>query len=170
MSRVASFVRAARALLWMQVATGVLATGLGIWAVVAVRDLAAERDALLVQIAGMQRGEADAGPTASPTGVAPSPLDTEVRPPAIMPVFVPIVTDPAVTPPIPPVNPPPPPNEPAADPPRADPVPTDCNSPNADPRRCRPGVRWPRRDPPTVTVPPAPTAQPARETEAARPK
>ncbi len=164
MSRIAAFVRAARALLWMQVGAAVLATGLGVWAIVAVRDVAAERDALADQVLELQRQQpAPTGPMATPTGVAPSPLDTEVRPPAIMPVYVPIVTGPAVTPPIPPVDIPP-----AADPtpdtpaPQTPPTTTDCSGPNADPRRCRPN-RWTRPDRPVTMQPvPQPVEQPQR--------
>ncbi len=172
MSRIAAFVRAARALLWMQVAAGVLATGLGVWALLAVRDLAIERDLLANQVLELRRGRPQEGPMASTTGVAPSPLDTEVRPPAIMPVYVPIVTDPAITPPIPPVEIPPrdtPIEQPAATPP---PPPTaeECAGPNADRRRCRPG-RWTPRDPAVVTQPvtPRPTEQPQRGSDAPRP-
>ena len=170
MSRIAAFVRAARALLWMQVGAAVLATGLGIWAIVAVRDLAVERDQLADQVLELQRGQPAAGPAmATPTGVAPSPLDTEVRPPAIMPVYVPIVTGPAVAPPIPPVDIPPAP-DPTPDPPPGQnpPTATDCSGPNADPRRCRPN-RWNRPDRPVTMQPvPQPVEQPQRGKEAPR--
>ncbi len=171
MSRIAAFVRAARALLWMQVGAGVLATGLGVWAFVAVRDLAAERDLLADQVLELQRAQPAAGPaTATPTGVAPSPLDTEVRPPAIMPVYVPIVTGPAITPPIPPVDAPPPPDAtPDPPPPQNPPTAADCAGPNADPRRCRPG-RWNRPDRPITMQPvPQPTEQPQRGSDPPRP-
>lgn len=170
MSRIATFVRAARAMLWMQVAAAVLATGLGIWAIVAVRDLAIERDMLADQVLELQRGRPEAEPMASPTGVASSPLDSEVRPPAIMPVYVPILTDPAITPPIPPIDIPPretPVEQPDVNPPP--PTAEECAGLNADRRRCRPG-RWTQRDPAVVAQPvaPRPTEQPQRGTDAPR--
>lgn len=170
MSRIAAFVRAARALLWMQVGAAVLATGLGVWAIVAVRDLAAERDQLADQVLELQRGRPEPGPMATPTGVAPSPLDTEVRPPAIMPVFVPIVADPAVTPPIPPVDVPVQADvAPETPVPSTPPTSAECAEPNADPRRCRPG-RWTRPDRPVVVRPVPQTGDQVQRTpEAPRP-
>jgi hypothetical protein len=165
MSRMLRFVQAARALLWMQVAAAVIATALGVWAVVAVRDLAIERDQLLGEVAELRRAGPSPSGAATPNGPAPSALDSEVRAPAIMPIFIPIV-QPSEGPPIPPVDIPPP-DKATGDPPPDEPPPTDCNSPNADPRRCRPD-RWRPRNPPVV-VRPVPTVrdQPQRPNPAA---
>jgi hypothetical protein len=52
--RIGRFLRAARTLFLMQLAAGVLALALAVWAVVAVRDLAAERDRLQSQLADLR--------------------------------------------------------------------------------------------------------------------
>lgn len=162
--RIARFVKAARALLLMQMVAAVIATGLGLWAVLAVRDLATERDRLRAQVTALEQGrpgaEADVGAQATPDGPAPSPLDSEVRPPAIMPVMIPIVSDAPRDTPVP-VEPPA-----TADPATGEPVTppataTDCGGPNQP--RCRPG-RWSRGDPRTVTpVNPSRPVPPSRE-------
>lgn len=173
MSLITAFVRAARALLWMQVGAAVLATGLSVWALIAVRDLAIERDRLADQVVELQSGRTEPSPMATPTGPVQTPLDTEVRPPAIMPVYIPIVTDAAITPPIPPVDVPPAPDSatdaPPTQAPTTPPTSAECAGPNADPRRCRPG-RWTRPDRPVVVSPVPQAADPPQRTpDAPRP-
>lgn len=155
MSRMLRFVRAARALLWMQLAAALLATGLGVWAVVAVRDLALERDRLLAEVAEIRRARPAPAVAATPDGLARTPLDTEVRPPAIMPVFVPIVQGPEI-PEIPPVETPPPDAATGTPVPGTQPA-QDCTA-NPNQPRCRPG-RWSRRDPPVTTQPTPPVRE-----------
>lgn len=149
-ARIGRFVRAARSLLLMQVAAAAVALVLGVWAVLAVRDLATERDELRARVAELetQRPAAPAAAAPSgPTGPAPSPLDTEIRPPAILPVPIPVTEttpDPVVPEPSEPATiPDPTTGEPATTPP---PPEQDCSGANANQARCRPG-RWTRRDP-----------------------
>lgn len=88
--RVARFISAARLLLLMQVGAALFALILAVWAVVVVRELAAERDRLREQVAALearQSGPAAEAPVGPPQ---PTPLDTELRPPPILPLPVPI--------------------------------------------------------------------------------
>lgn len=91
MSRTARFVKAARSLLLVQLVAAVIAAALGVWAVVAVRDLASERDRLRAQVSALESAQPGPdAPSATPAGPTPSPLDTEVRPPAILPMAIPV--------------------------------------------------------------------------------
>lgn len=159
--RIARFVRAARSLLLMQVAAAVIAVGLGAWAVLAVRDLAAEREQLRARVAELEARRPDAAivpgePAATADGPEPSPLDQEVRPPAILAVPIPVTESPLETPPdasdpLPPVGTTPDPV--VEEPPPSTTTPEqDCSGVNARLPRCRPG-RWRPRDP-SVTRPP----------------
>jgi hypothetical protein len=149
-ARIGRFVRAARSLLLMQLGAAVVAVVLGIWAVLAVRDMASERDQLRARVAELdsQRPNPVNAPAAAPNGPTASPLDTEIRPPAILPVPIPVVEtapDPVVDVPIKTdVDP-----NPATEEPVVTPTPTpeqDCSGANARLPRCRPG-RWNRGDP-----------------------
>lgn len=146
--RIARFVKAARTLLLAQVVAGVLATVLGVWAVVAVRDLATERDALRARLTELEKGQPVApAAEAAPQGPAPSPLDTEVRPPAILPIPIPVTQAPSDVPPIEP-GPGTPgtgaaPVDPVLSPPTAEP---DCTGADANTPRCRRPGRWIRPD------------------------
>ncbi len=158
MNRIGRFVSAARSLLLVQLVAALIATALGVWAVVAVRDLAAERDRLRAQVADL---EASRGTAAAPAPVGPpqSPLDTEVRPPAILPIAIPVPEAAPETNMILPGDAPPEAVPPGAGEPGAatPPTPQECTGTNATLARCRPG-RWVRPD--LIRQRPTPNTQP----------
>jgi len=170
-ARIARFVRAARSLLAMQLAAAALALALSLWAVLAVRELAAERDELRARVAQLEtQGPTEAAaPAAGTAGPAPSPLDTEVRPPAILPIPIP-VTD---TTPEAEISEPEEPGVPTdvatGEPGTATPQTPeqDCSGANAQLPRCRRPGRWNRGDPvlrrPVPPVQPAPQQPPAQQ-------
>jgi hypothetical protein len=151
--RIGRFVRVARGLLLMQVAAALIALALAIWAVVAVRDLAAERDRLRDELAAERSRQPE---LAAPSAPDQAPIGNEVRPPAIIPMAVPVMPAAPDTNVLLPGNlqietgPPPP----EAGPPAAGQEGADGNQ-----GRARPG-RWTR--PPQVTPP-------ARDTNQQRP-
>lgn len=169
-SRISRFVRAARSLLLMQLAGAVIALVLAVWAVTAVWELAAERDRLQAQVQALQSRQ-PAG-TAEPTPAASSPLANEVRPPAILPIAIPV---PEVAPDVNMIVPEANVAAPAPDltTPPADVTPPgqDCSGANAGQPRCRPG-RWNQpvrqRPVPRTQPDPQPSAPdtPSRENQA----
>lgn len=82
-TNVARFVRSARALLAFQLIASAAAAALAFWAVVEVRALVEERDALVAQVARLEA----ARPIES--GAAPAPMPEE--PPAVAPRLIPPV-------------------------------------------------------------------------------
>jgi len=156
---IARFVRAARTLLLAQLAAAVVALAFAVWAVVAVRDLAAERDRLREQLSARP---AEASATA-PGPIEPTPGAEAGNAPIVVPIAVPIPEGPADTNMLLPGDPlldgqvPPP--EPEPTPPEQD-----CIGANADQARCRPG-RWtrPPARPPAETPPGNSQQPPGRE-------
>jgi hypothetical protein len=151
--RIGRFVKAARSLLVAQAAAALLAVGLSAWAFLAVRELAAERDALQAQVAELQGQRAASAPAAAPT--ADLPPDANLTAPAatvIVPVPVPVIGVEEA----PPLEPGPAGEQPGTEngttPPSSE---QDCSGANAAQPRCRPG-RWTRRDPPLRPVAPEP--------------
>lgn len=161
--RIGRFVRAARKLLLLQLAAAVLATAFAVWAVVGVRDLAAERDRLREQVAALQSqqtGTAEFLP-------AETPGSASVTPPLVLPIAIPVDDSLADTNTLLPEPALPPEANVAAPPaPGAQPTPElDCaGADSADPR-CRP-VRWrvPLQRRPAE---PPPDAEPKNEQEPA---
>jgi hypothetical protein len=151
--RISRFVKAARTLLLMQLVAALLATALAIWAVIAVWELADERDRLRAQLAAVQSRPASAQAEMPP---ADNPILNEVRPPALLPIAIPvtqapedvnmILPGPAAVPPVT--------NEVTEPVPETPPASTDCT---ADPSRPGCGsVRWR----PPVRQRPGPRAEP----------
>jgi hypothetical protein len=87
--RIARFVRTARTLLLVQLAAALLATTFAVWAVVLVRDLAAERDRLRERVSELQAQSN----TAAPPLTTDMPSSGEAVAPLVLPVAIP-VTDP----------------------------------------------------------------------------
>jgi hypothetical protein len=149
-ARIARFVRAARSLLFMQLAAAAVALALSVWAVLAVRDLAAERDELRARVAQLetQRPAEVTAPTPQVAGPAASPLDSEVRPPVVLPIPIPVTGTP-VEPEVPEATEPVTETSPATgEPGTVTPPEQDCTGANAELPRCRrPGGRWNRGDP-----------------------
>ena len=141
--RIARFVKAARSLLLMQLAASLLAVLLAVWALTAVWELAAERDRLREQVQSLQsRQPAAAAAQAVPTG---GPMENGVRPPAILPIAIPV---PEVAPDVnmilPGTNVAAPVDTPVTEPTTGTaPAELDCSGVNAGQPRCRPG-RWNR--------------------------
>lgn len=156
-TRIGRFVRAARSLLLMQLAAAGIAVALSVWAVLAVRDLATERDELRARVAQLEtQAPANGGtPSQAPAGPSASPLDNEVRPPTILPIPIP-VTGPASEPEVPePTEPGAPPDPATGEPGATTPPEQDCSGANARLPRCRRPGRWNPRDPvPQRPVPP----------------
>ena len=154
--RIARFVRAARTLLLMQLLAALLAVALAIWAVTAVWELAAERDRLRAQVDAMQSSRAPV----EETPLADNPVLNEVRPPAMLPIAVPvwqappdvnmIVPEPSAIPPD--INQA---TEPA---PETPPAGQDCTGADAGQPRCRPD-RWNRPIPQRPVPRPQPDPQ-----------
>jgi hypothetical protein len=144
--RIARFVRAARNLLLMQLAAALLAVLLAVWALTAVWELAAERDRLRAQVQSLEARPAVPAVTAA-APEAGNAIGNGVRPPAILPIAIPvpevapdvnmIVPDATVAPP-PAAQVTPPPVETSA------PAEQDCSGAAAGQPRCRPG-RWNRQ-------------------------
>lgn len=156
--RIGRFVKAARSLLLMQLVAAALATGLAIWAVTAVWELAAERDRLRAQVDATRSANPTAETAAAP---AENPILNEVRPPAILPIAIPVPEAPADVNMLLPADGgalPPATNqvtEPVVETP---PAREDCTGANADQTRCRPG-RWNRPVPQRPIPRPQPEAQ-----------
>jgi hypothetical protein len=89
--RIARFVKAARSLLLMQLAAALLASALAIWAVTAVWELAAERDRLRAQLDSVQ-SRPETAQTETP--LSDNPMLNEVRPPALLPIAIPVMQAP----------------------------------------------------------------------------
>lgn len=154
--RIGRFVKAARSLLLLQLFAAALATALAIWAVTAVWELAAERDRLRAQVDAQQSAPAAAQQPAT----ADEAILNEVRPPALLPIAIPI-SEPAadVNMMLPEPGLVPPGTNQAAEPPVDTPT-TDqeCTGADANQPRCRPG-RWNR------PVPQRPVPRPQPEPE-----
>ena len=151
--RIGRFVKAARQLLLMQLAAALLAVVLAVWAVFAVWELAAERDRLRAQL---NEAPTAAAVATAPVIGAPDSLDNEIRPPAIMPVFIPVPeVPPDVNMIVPETNGAAPATAPVTEPVVDAPPEQDCTGANANQARCRPG-RW---SPPIRQRPP-PRPQP----------
>jgi hypothetical protein len=159
--RIARFVRAVRSLLMMQLAAALLAVLLAVWALTAVWEMAAERDRLRAQVQALEGRAPETAATIEEVNTA-RPLENGVRPPAILPIAIPV---PEVAPDVNTILPGssltlPPTNQvtpPAIVPPTAE---QDCSGAAAALPRCRPG-RWnrqvPRAEPePKAETPPAP--------------
>lgn len=161
--RIARFVKAARALLLMQLVAALLAVALAIWAVTAVWALAAERDRLRAQVDAMQSRQ----PTSEEAPLAENPALNEVRTPIILPIAIPISQAPPEATTIPPDAAALPPGndqvtDPAPEPPppgpdcAADPTQPGCRSDRwRPPVRQRPGrgVEPDAQQPPAETPP-----------------
>lgn len=161
--RIARFVKAARSLLLMQLAAALLAVLLAGWALTAVWELAEERDSLRAQVQSLQSRQPEVAATEEVRTT--DPAINGVRPPAILPIAIPV---PEVAPDVNMILPgangtAPIVNQvtvPTAEPPPAE---QDCSGANAGLPRCLPS-RWqvrqrpqPRADPPpTKDTPPAP--------------
>ncbi|HEY0114501.1 MAG TPA: hypothetical protein VGB54_02160 [Allosphingosinicella sp.] len=158
--RIGRFVKAARLLLMVQLGAAALALLLSVWAFLAVRDLAAQRDRLQTRVAELEAARTSPDPAAVPPGAPTGPeLDANLQaPPPLLTVPMPILIGETNT--ILPGEPPPESNQ-AVEPPAGTgttttPAPeADCTGANANQGRCRPG-RWTRRDP--AVRPPRPTA------------
>jgi len=158
--RIARFVRTARTLLLVQLAAALLAAIFALWAVVAVRDLAAERDRLRERVAELQTQSTTAAPLATETLGAGEPVA-----PMVLPVAIPIADPLPETNTILPEPTLPDANVAAAPPPQTEAPPElDCTGANANQARCRPG-RWTRPVPrrPPAEAPPANAQQPPGE-------
>lgn len=151
--RIGRFVKAARSLLLLQLTAGVLAIALSVWAFVAVRDLAAQRDQLQSRVAELENQRT--------MGMPSQPLaTTDVSVMTAAPILIPIPIGEAAsnvqipvetTPTTPPVtdNPTPTEQQPPGQTPTQPNPPQDCTGANVDQHRCRPG-RWNR---PVLTRP-----------------
>jgi hypothetical protein len=157
--RIARFVKAARTLLLMQLGAALLAVALAIWAVAAVWELAAERDRLRAQVHAMQSRQ----PAAEGGPLAENPVLNEVRPPALLPIAIPVSqVPPDVNMILPDAAAIPPANDQATEPvPETPPAGQDCTADPTQPR-CRP-ERWrpPVRQRPGPRVEPEPQQPPA---------
>jgi hypothetical protein len=159
--RIARFVKAARSLLLMQLAAALFALLLAAWAVTAVWELAAERDRLREQVRALQSREPAAAAETVPTG---GPMENGVRPPAILPIAIPV---PEVAPDVnmilPGANSTAPATNEVTEPTIETPAEPDCSGTNAAQPRCRPG-RWnrpvPQRQPPRTEPEPQPDGTP----------
>ena len=152
--RIGRFVKAARSLLLVQAGVALLALALSVWAVFAVRQLAAERDQLQARLAELERQRGSAAPAAA-TPTAEMPPDANITTPAapiVIPVPVPVAE------PVLPVDTVAGATDPAQQPGTATPTPApDCTGASANQPRCRPGGRWNPR-PPGVQRPQQPVA------------
>ena len=150
--RIGRFVKAARSLLLLQLTAGVLAIALSVWAFVAVRDLAAQRDQLQSRVAELEN-QRTMGMPSQP--VAPTDGSVMTAAPILIPipigeaagnVQVPVET----APPTPPAGTTAPTEQQPSGQTPTQPNPgQDCSGANADQPRCRPG-RWNR---PVLTRP-----------------
>jgi|GEM_PF-5114681 len=155
--RIGRFVGAARKLLLMQLAAALLAVLLALWAVFAVWELAAERDRLRAQLSEAPPAPAAAAAAMSNTATA---LDNEVRPPAILPILIPMPeAPPDVNMIVPELNGVAPVTNQVAPPPADPPAEQECTGANANQVRCRPG-RWSRPIPQRPVPRTQPEAQP----------
>jgi hypothetical protein len=152
--RIGRFVAAARRLMLMQVGAALLALVLAVWAVIAVWELAAERDRLRAQLDAAP--ESSSMNAAAPATNSATSLDNEIRAPAIMPVFIPMTEEPSdMNMLVPEMNAAAPVANQVAEP-NVEPVPEqECTGANANQARCRPG-RWTR----PVPQRPIPRTQP----------
>ncbi|HZG44923.1 MAG TPA: hypothetical protein VEZ41_01465 [Allosphingosinicella sp.] len=143
--RIALFVRASRNLLLMQVAAALLAVLLAVWALVAVWELAAERDRLRAQVQSLETKQP--APVVAAVPEASNEIGNGVRPPAILPIAIPV---PQVAPNVNMIVPDadlvaPTPNQVTTPPAEtAPPAEQDCSGAAAGQPRCRPG-RWNRQ-------------------------
>lgn len=162
--RIARFVKAARSLLLMQVAAALLAVLLTAWALTAVWELAEERDSLRAQVQSLQARQPVAAAGAQNVETS-RPLENGVRPPAILPIAIPVPeVPPDVNLILPDSNLAAPVTNQMVPPPTATPpAQQDCSGANAGQPRCRPG-RWnrpaPQRTPPRTPPEPQPDAAP----------
>lgn len=149
--RIGQFVKAARSLLLVQAAVALLAVGLSVWAFVAVRELAADRDRLQARVAELEAQQPAVAPAAAPPAELP-PENNMTAPSSavIVPVPVPVTGTDPVPPPDPVLDPPK--DEPDGNPPRAE---QDCPGPNGTRMPCRPR-RWERPQRPLQPVAPEP--------------
>ena len=143
--RIARFVKAARSLLLMQLGAALFALLLAGWALIAVWELAAERDRLREQVQALQsRQPAPAAETVQ----TPGPMQNGVRPPAILPIAIPVPeVAPDVNMIVPGANSTAPTTNQATEPTTEPPAEPDCSGANAGEPGCLPN-RWNRRGPP----------------------
>jgi hypothetical protein len=137
--RVARFVKAARSLLLMQLAAALLAVVLAAWALTSVWELAAERDRLREQVRALQSRQpaAEAAP-------ATGPMQNGVRPPAILPIAIPVPeVAPDVNMIVPGTNTTAPTTNQVTEPTTEPPAELDCSGADAGQPRCLPD-RWNR--------------------------
>lgn len=144
--RIARFVKAARSLLLMQLAAALLAVLLSAWALTAVWELAAERDRLQAQVQSLEARQPAPAVTQVPEGT--NTIGNGVRPPAILPIAIPV---PEVAPDVNMIAPDanlvaPTTNQVTAPTTATPPTEQDCSGAAAGQPRCRPG-RWNRQIP-----------------------
>ena len=143
--RIAGFVKAARGLLLMQLGAAMFAVLLAVWALIAVWELAAERDRLREQVHALQSRQQAAAAEAVQT---PGPMQNGVRPPAILPIAIPVPeVAPDVNMIVPGANTTTPSTNQVTEPATEPPAELDCSGANARDPRCLPN-RWNRGGPP----------------------
>ena len=160
MGRIGRFVKAARSLLMVQLVFGLLAVALSVWAFIAVRDLATQRDQLQRRVSELENSRNQG----MPTQPVVAPVDPTMAP---VPIMIPVpIGDPASNSQVPvepvPGTPPatgdqPTDQEPTTQTPTQPNPQPDCTGANAAQPRCRPG-RW-NRPPVTRVTPVAPEPQ-----------